>query len=394
MKHKVLTKFLLFGALCTILLSLTGCPQKKAIENIKLEDIKKVFDEEKMACWKDEGDKWNKITSGTAVPEGTKLRFYSRKLPDHQIPDKWTFGNKTITAALQADITVYKSYADKEKTINVAYTLRNVIKLKIVFDPAKLKVEKITGENTFTTISSEEMIDERVRLRFSAINIPSDKIVYGWTLNSSPANFSKYSVKPRIIISKDYADSTNTINIDYNLKTPEQITINYDNSKMYCDYYDSATDSLQIINAGQTIPEGKWVYFNLKEVEEGKVPVWTINGKTEKSDFFEYVSYFLDIDKIGSGKYVQASLSYRGGKTFTVKFDSSKIKCTKKKDGSTITSGTQLIEGTEINFETTDGTNVKWTIGKYTYDWKTVDNINYIVFEDDTDTDIIEVSYE
>lgn len=34
------------------------------------------------------------------------------------------------------------------------------------------------------------------------------------------------------------------------------------------------------------------------------------------------------------------------------------------------------------------------TIGKYTYDWKTVDNINYIVFEDDTDTDIIEVSYE
>ncbi|EMB25910.1 hypothetical protein [Treponema denticola] len=392
MKHKVLTKFLLFGALCTILLSLTGCPQKKTIENIKLEDIKIVFDEEKMACWKDEGDKWNKITSGTAVPEGTKLRFYSRKLPDHQIPDKWTFGNKTITAALQADITVDKSYADKEKTINVAYTLRNVIKLKIVFDIAKLKVEKKEG-NTFTTINNGEMIDERVIVRFSAINIPSDKIVYGWTLNGTPANFYKYNTTiKKVIISKDYADLTNTMNIDYNLKTPEQITINYDNSKMYCDYYDSSTASWTRINPGETFPEGKKVWFNLKEVEEGKVPVWTINGKTEKSDFFEYVSYFLDIDKIGSGKYVQVGLSYRGGKTFTVKFDSSKIKCTKEKDGSTITSGTQLIEGTEINFKTTDGTNVKWIIGNYIYNER--NSIDYIVFEADADADIIEVSYE
>ena len=386
MKHKVLTKFLLFGALCTILLSLTGCPQNKQPENIKI-----VFDEEKIECTnRSNEDKWENVTSGTLVPEGTKLHFYSRKLPDQQIPDKWTFGNKTITAALVADITVDKSYADKEKTINVVYTLRNVIKLKIVFDPAKLKVEKIIGENTFTTISNEAMIDERVRLRFSAINIPADKIVYGWTFNRSPTNFYKYSTKPRIAISKDYADSTNTINIDYNLKTPEQIIINYDNSKMYCECKISGT--WQTINAGQTVPEGKWVYFILEEVEEGKVPVWTINGKTEKSTSFESVSYFLDIDKIGSGKSVQASLSYRGGKTFTVKFDSSKIKCTKKKDSSTITSGTQLIEGTEINFKTNDDTSVEWTIGKYTYGKSK--NINYIVFEDDTDTDIIEVSYE
>lgn len=121
---------------------------------------------------------------------------------------------------LQNKNLVDKSYADSKKIINVDYTLRGITKIKIVFDPAKLKVEKQVG-STFTTISNEAMIDERVRLRFSAINIPADKIVYGWTFNRSPSNFSKYSTKPRITISKDYADSTNTINIDYDLKTPE-----------------------------------------------------------------------------------------------------------------------------------------------------------------------------
>ena len=68
------------------------------------------------------------------------------------------------------------------------------------------------------------MIDERVIVRFSAINIPSDKIVYGWTLNGTPANFYFYKYNTtiaKVTISKDYADSTNTINIDYDLKTPE-----------------------------------------------------------------------------------------------------------------------------------------------------------------------------
>ena len=107
-----------------------------------------------------------------------------------------------------------------KKIINVDYTLRGITKIKIVFDPAKLKVEKQVG-STFTAISNGDMIYERVQLRSSAINVPSNKIVYGWTFNRSPSNFSKYSTKPRITISKDYADSTNTINIDYDLKTPE-----------------------------------------------------------------------------------------------------------------------------------------------------------------------------
>ena len=158
---------------------------------------------------------------------------------------------------------------------------------------------------------------------------------------------------------------------------------------MFCDGYISGT--WQTINAGQTVPEGKLVYFNLNEVEEGKVPVWTISGKNEEG-YFEFVPYFLDIDEIGSGKSVQASLSYRSGKTFTIKFDSSKIKCTKKKDNSDIPSGTKLIEGIQIIFKTTDGTSVDWTIGKYTYG--NDDKIDYIVFEANTDTGIIEVSYK
>ena len=79
---------------------------------------------------------------------------------------------------------------------------------------------------------------------------------------------------------------------------------------------------------------------------------------------------------------------------FTIKFDPLKIKCTKVKDGSNIVNGTKLIEGTKIKFETIDKTKVEWTIGKYTYDWDTMDSINCIVFEADTDTDIIEVSYK
>lgn len=387
MKHKLLTKFFLFGALCTILLSLTSCPQNKRPENIKI-----IFDEEKkMVGWKYEGNEWNKITSGTMVPEGTKLQFAAYKLPEKQIPDKWTFGNKTITAALRVDIIVDKSYADKEKTINVDYTLRNVITLKIAFDPAKLKVEKIEGR-TSTPINNGDSVDERKRIKISAINIPADKIVYGWILNRAPADFYKYSTIRRVTTSKDYADSTNTININYNLKTPEQITINYDKSKMFCDCYISG--KWQIINQGQAVPEGKWIYFNLEKIEEGKVPVWTINGKTEKSNNFDNISYFLDIDKIGSGKSVQTDLSYRDGKMFTIKFDPLKIKCTKVKDGSNIVNGTKLIEGTKIKFETIDKTKVEWTIGKYTYDWDTMDSINCIVFEADTDTDIIEVSYK
>ena len=290
---------------------------------------------------------------------------------------------------LQNKNLVDKSYADSKKIINVGYTLRGITKIKIVFDPAKLKVEKQVG-STFTAISNGDMIYERVQLRSSAINVPSNKIVYGWLLNGASANFYKYNKQIKITILKDYADSTNKINIDYNLKTLEQITINYDNSNMFCDSYISG--SWQTIYPGQTVPEGERVYFNLNEVEEGKVPVWTINGKNKESYYFQFVSYFLDIDEIGSGKSVQASLSYRSGKIFTIKFDSSKIKCTKKKDNSDIPSGTKLIEGTQISFKTTDGTSVDWTIGKDTY-WND-DDIDYIVFEANTDTGIIEVSYE
>lgn len=388
MKHKkALGNLFLVGAVCTILLSLTSCPDQKPGGTAPL---KIIFDAEKTACFINVDDQEIELKSSDTVMPGTKVSFHARNLPLDKVVDTWTIGKKSVVKALSADIVADTSYANAKKEIAVSYTMRNTVKITVTFDSGKIIAAKLDENQGWLPMKSGDSIDEKTLVRFFASNIPGDKILFGWLYNgSSFPDDVLYKKTLFHTLAKDYADANNTMNITYNLKTPEQFTITFDEKVMFCD---SLFSSWNEIKSGSQVPEGQTIFFNIRKTEEGKVPVWTINGKQRQADRFEYVGYLLGIHKTGSTRTIQASLNYRTGEMCSITFDASTIKCSKKDTGANITSGTKLLEGTELQFETLDNTNVDWFIGD---SYEANDSkFLYTVFKGNVEKGTITVSYE
>ena len=234
---------------------------------------------------------------------------------------------------------------------------KNNSTLKISFDESKIECKR-----NDSVIKSGITVADGELLIFSAKNIPDGKIAE-WKIGTTVKKASPLFYH---VIKAD-ADSSGVITISCEIKDAAKCKIIFDGAKIK-----ATKKGVEIIN-GAGINEGDRIYFRIKKPTPNKVAVWTVNNKPASFDSnIASLSYRIRAQDADSEGNINVSYTERNMIELTIRFDSSKVKCSQKRDGTEVVSNSKHSEGTELKFETVDGKAVEWKIGSVTYVGKKV----------------------
>ena len=234
---------------------------------------------------------------------------------------------------------------------------KNNSTLKISFDESKIECKRndIVIKSGITVADGELLI-------FSAKNIPDGKIAE-WKIGTTVKKASPLFYH----VTKADADTSGVITINCEIKDAAKCKIIFDGAKIK-----ATKKGVEIIN-GAGINEGDRIYFRIKNPTPNKVAVWTVNNKPAAFDSnIASLSYRIRAQDADSEGNINVSYTERNMIELTIQFDSSKVKCTQKRDGTAVVSNSKHSEGTELKFETVNGKTVEWKIGSVTYVGKKV----------------------
>ena len=306
------------------------------------------------------------VSSGTAVYEGTRLRFYAKDIPSGKMVEKWILNGKREVKPEYNYLVKTKDAVDEgdKKVIKVERILKDAASITINYNSDELKIEKLN----ITTKAWEELpantpVYEGSELRFNAKNIPSGKAVDKWLLNGETTiatgrDYCFYTVKA------EDADSANTITITRQLKDAALIIINYNSDELTVKYTKSSTK----INPGTAVYEGTNLWLAAKNIPPGKMIVkWKINSKEFPSNNFDGW-YSVNAEDADSANTVTVTRILKEAASITIKYNSAEIIVMKHIPGDEllsveVPSGTAVDEGSLLRFETKDGHSVsKWIL--------------------------------
>lgn len=153
------------------------------------------------------GKPWVEVPSGTAVDEGTRLRFEAKNVPSGNMVDKWVLNAKEKTPNSGNNLFYIVRAEDAvdeggKKVIKVERTLKPAASITIKYNSAELTVEKWdTAAEKWVEVPPNTAVDEGTDLYFTAENIPQGKTLDKWLLNG------KKEVKPNYIYSVRVKDA-------------------------------------------------------------------------------------------------------------------------------------------------------------------------------------------
>ncbi|UTC53572.1 hypothetical protein ABH09_02595 [Treponema sp. OMZ 803] len=256
---------------------------------------------------------------------------------------------------------------------------RNPNTIVIKFDKAKIKC--FDGSNN-AEIPSDMMVAEGGVVWFTAINIPTGKIVDKWIIGKKIENATSSGIWYKI--SKNDAEG-NTINVSYTLKIPAKLKIVFDNTKVICKKDDSE------IEKNSEVLEQDGLEFTPKNITPNKVAVWKIKNSEQLYEF-NYLWYNVKVSDANNLNEINLDYSERDKKEITIQFNASKVKCTNQATNISVTSGSKILEGVELKVETVDGSAVEWEIGSSAY-FGLKKEMLYTVYEGDAEDDTIMVGF-
>ena len=333
------------------------------------------FDVSKMTCWKNR----RPLNTGAAVYENDRLSFASTLLPTGQTVEKWTVnGVATNTTGTQFDYTV-KAEDVQSGTISIDYTEKTAAQTVIHFDPSKIECKKDS-----TTVNTGDVVYENDALSFIAINLPAGQTVKSWTVNGNEPTGAlpwifHYTVDT-------YAIQSGPITVAYIEKTAAQATIHFDSSKIKCfRFFGSDTTPDIPIADGGTVYEHDNLMCIAKLPAGKMVDSWTVNGTDRLMKLGN--SGFYRVDKEDSDLRFDYTEKIAG--RFELKFDSSKIRCTKLYDKTPIAPG-QREKGDVLIFRTVDGSAVLWKVNGNNIPGRK----SYYMQEEYVNESVLEIDYE
>ncbi|UTC53723.1 InlB B-repeat-containing protein [Treponema sp. OMZ 803] len=333
------------------------------------------FDVSKMTCWKNR----RPLNTGAAVYENDRLSFASTLLPTGQTVEKWTVnGVATNTTGTQFDYTV-KAEDVQSGTISIDYTEKTAAQTVIHFDPSKIECKKDS-----TTVNTGGVVYENDALSFIAINLPAGQTVKSWTVNGNEPTGAlpwifHYTVDT-------YAIQSGPITVAYIEKTAAQATIHFDSSKIKCfRFFGSDTTPDIPIADGGTVYEHDNLMCIAKLPAGKMVDSWTVNG----TDGLLHMgnSGFYRVDKEDSD--LRFDYTEKIAERLELKFDSSKIRCTKLYDKTPIAPG-QREKGDVLIFRTVDGSAVLWKVNGNNIPGRR----SYYMQEEYVNESVLEIDYE
>lgn len=234
---------------------------------------------------------------------------------------------------------------------------KNNSTLKISFDELKIECKRndLMVKSGITVADGELLI-------FSAKNVPDGKIAE-WRIGTTIKKASPLFYH----VTKADADTSGAITISCEIKDAAKYTLVFDGAKIK-----ATKKGVELIN-GAEINEGDRIYFRIKNPTPNKVAIWTVNNKPAPFDSnIASLSYSIKAKDADTEGTINISYTERDMIELTIRFDSSKVKCTQKTDGTEVVSNSKYLEGTELKFETVDGKAVEWKIGSVTYVGKKV----------------------
>ena len=337
------------------------------------------FDPSKMTCRK--GGRYT-INSGDTVYENDNLSF-TATLPTGQTVEKWKINSHEPPPTWSVNPCIFNYTVKAEDvqsgTISIDYTEKTAAQTVIHFDPSKIECKKDS-----TTINTSDVVYENDALSFIAINLPAGQTVKSWTVNGNELTGAlpwifHYTVDP-------YAIQSGTITVAYIEKTAAQATIHFDSSKIKCfRFFGSDTTPDIPIADGGTVYEHDNLMCIAKLPAGKMVDSWTVNG----TDGLLHMgnSGFYRVNKEDSD--LRFDYTEKIAERLELKFDSSKIRCTKLYDKTPIAPG-QREKGDVLIFRTVDGSAVLWKVNGNNIPGRR----SYYMQEEYVNESVLEIDYE
>ena len=320
-------------------------------------------EELKIQKWDTSDKKWTDVPSGTAVDEGTRLRFEAKNLPSGKMVDKWVLnGKKEITSnGNSLGYTIKTEDAVDEggkKVIKVERTLKPAASITIKYNSGEIAVEKKdTATGNWMEISSGTAVAEGTELWFNAKNVPSGNMVDKWVLNAKEKTPSSGNDLFYIVKAEDAVDEggKKVIKVERTLKPAASITIKYNSGEITVEKKDTATGNWMEISSDTAVDEGSDLLFGAKNIPSGKIlDKWLLNGKKEVKPNYIYSIKAEDAVEEGGKKVIKVERILKDAASITINYNSDEL--TVKKlipDGPPVEapSGTAVDEGTRLRFE-------------------------------------------
>ncbi|UTY23734.1 hypothetical protein [Treponema denticola] len=298
---------------------------------------------------------WTEISSGTAVDEGTRLRFEAKNVPSGNMVDKWVLNDKEKTPNSGNDLFYIVKAEDTvdeggKKVIKVTRTFKPAASITIKYNSGEITIEKKdTASGNWTEISSDTEVDEGSDLWFIVKNKPSGKILDKWLLNG------KKEVKPGYIYSIKAEDAVDeggkkVIKVERILKDAASITINYNSDELTIK---KNTDGNWIeIASGSAVDEGTRLEFGAKNIPSGKtVDKWLLNGETTIATGSDYCFYTVKAEDADSANIITVTRILKDAASITINYNSDELTVKNTKTWTEVASGTAVDEGTRLSFE-------------------------------------------
>ncbi len=315
---------------------------EKAAEKITVR-----FDAAKLSC-KNGGAAFS---SGSEAAEGTKLSF-TAILPAGKTVERWMVNGAELqdtsgkTLAYEVKAVDAKTEGGK-KSVTISFTQKDLPpSLHIAFDGKKVMCYRNAAQ-----LRSGAEIKEGDVLAFAA-KTDAGKAVAHWTLNGAAVPDSSGAVFTYTVKAADAKSvgGKQVIAVVFVEKEAEKITVNFDESKIYC-YMEVKNGPPKKFRSGSEHLEGTYLGFGTRFPVGKTAAYWIVNGTAQKKSDGKEFGYILSAAAAkdeGGKKVITVDFAEKEKEKITVKFDESKINCYQGEE--IFASGMEVNEGNVIQF--------------------------------------------
>ena len=177
--------------------------------------------------------------------------------------------------------------------------------ITVRFDETTIKVAAKGDDGGFHYISTGTAVSEGKSLRFFSKNLPSDKQVDKWKVNTKELDSNNYTVNAADAVDNG---SNKVITVTYTLKEALPVIVRFNDSEIKVQKRGVAGD----INDGDTVYEGAWLYFYAKNLpSDQQLTGWKVNEKVRNS--YSYKVDAADAVDNGSNKVITVTYTAQTG---------------------------------------------------------------------------------
>ena len=224
---------------------------------------------------------------------------------------------------------------------------------------------------------------ENDQMSFTAI-LPDGQIVEKWTVNDNLAPEAYPWIFHYTVATADI--KSGAISIDYTVKTAAQATIHFDASKIKCwRNVDDAGLTGTLVADGGTVYEGDSLLLIAQPAAGKMADSWAVNGKHQLEWKGNYSLYRVE----ATPSEFRFDYTEKIAEKVELRFNASKIRCTKLYDQTPIMPG-QRDEGDVLIFRTVDGSAVLWKVNGNNIPGRR----SYYMQEEYGNGNVLKISYE